>query len=101
MRDRLAREPFKLGSKFFQQFPSMDSFQLTQLREAGRHCERISGESSCLVNRAVRRKLIHNFGAPAKRADRQSATDHFAKRGQIWTNAINLLGAPARYTKTC
>jgi hypothetical protein len=100
MRDRLARELFKLGAKFFQQFPSIDSFQLAQLCEAGRHCERISGECSCLVNRTVGRKLIHNFGAPAKRADRQSAADDFSKSGQIGFDPVNLLGAPARYAKT-
>src|SRR4029453_13111722 len=100
MRDRIARALFKLGAKFFQQFPSIDSFQLTQLREADRHCERISGECSCLVNRAIGRKLIHNLGAPAECADRQSSADDLSKSGQIGFDSVNLLGAPARYTKT-
>src|SRR6266571_1675820 len=99
-RDSLARELFKLYAKFFQQFPSIDSLHLAQLREAGSHCERISGERPCLVNRTIRRKLIHNFGAPAKRADRQSAADDFSKSGQIGFDSVNLLSAPARYPKT-
>src|SRR5438093_1028858 len=96
----LADELFKLCAKFFEQLPSIDSFQFTHLRKTGRHCERISRERPCLVHRTVGRKLIHNLGASAKRTDRQPATDHFAKRGQIWINAIKLLGTTARHPKT-
>src|SRR5919106_4008360 len=100
MRDGLARELFELCAKFFQQFPSIDSFQLPQLRETGRHCERVSGERPCLVNRTIRRKLIHDFGAPAERADWQSAADYFAKRRQVGFDSIDLLCAPPHDAKS-
>src|SRR5919106_596505 len=100
MRDGLARELFELCAKFFQQFPSIDSFQVPQLREAGRHCERISGQCSRLVNGTVGRKLIHNFGAPAERADWQSAADYFAKRREVGFDSIDLLCAAPRDAKS-
>ena len=66
--------------KFFEQFPAVDSLQFAQLRETGGHRQRISGQRSGLIHRAVRRKLVHDFGASAERADRQTAADHFSKR---------------------
>ena len=40
-RDHIARELFELRSEFFEQFPTIDSFELAQLGKTSGHCQRI------------------------------------------------------------
>src|SRR6516225_1816099 len=68
--DRCARELFKSRAQFFEQFPAVDSLKLAQLRQTCSERERIARQRSGLIHRAVRRKLVHNLGAPAECADR-------------------------------
>ena len=47
-----------------------DSLKLAQLRQTGSERERIARQRSGLIHRAVRRKLVHDVGAPAERPNR-------------------------------
>src|SRR6266508_1495901 len=70
-------EFFELRAKLFQQFPSVDAFEFTQLHETRSHRQRIARQRARLVNGAIWRKLVHDFGSPAECADWQSAANYF------------------------
>src|SRR5262249_3285626 len=61
---------FNLRAQLVEQFPAVDPLQFAQLRETGGHCNGISRQCSCLIHWTVRGKLVHDFGAAAKCADR-------------------------------
>ena len=90
---------FELRAKLLESLPTIDPLELAQLRQTGRHRQRIAGQRSRLINRTERRELIHDFRATAERTDRQSAADHFAERGQIRPNAVDFLRTAARDAK--
>src|SRR5205814_2051019 len=98
--DRFARESLKLRAEFFEEFPAIDPFELTQLRQSRRHRQRISRKRPRLINWSIRGKLVHDFGASPECADRQTTADHFTQHGQIRFDSINFLSAAARDTKT-
>src|SRR5438093_2322605 len=98
--DRCARELFKLRAPFFEQFPAVNSLKLTQLRQTGSERDRIARQRSGLIHRAIRRKLVHDFGAPAECPNRQSAADYLSQCSEIWLHAVNLLCAATRNTES-
>ena len=59
----------------------------------------ISGQCSCLVDRSVRRKLIHDFCASAECAHWQATADDFAECGEIRPDIVELLRATGRESK--
>ena len=87
--------------------PSSSSSFQPLIRSSSRSCarpaamrQRIARQRPGLINRTVRRKLVHDFGASAKCADRQSAADYFSKRSQIRFDSVNFLRAAARDAKS-
>src|SRR5262250_161895 len=90
-RDRLSRELFELRTERFEQFPTVDSFQLAQLRETSCHRQRISRQCSGLINGAVGRKPVHDFRASAECANWQAAADNFSKGREIRCDAVDFL----------
>src|SRR2546421_721191 len=84
----------------FEQVPTIDSFELPQLRQPRRERERIARKRPGLINPTIRRKLVHNLGPPPKRPNRQSAPDYFTKGGQVWTHSGETPHAAASDTKT-
>src|SRR5581483_1702662 len=62
--------------------------------------QRISRQRSGLINRAERRKFVHNFGAPPKRANRQAAANHLPQRGEVRFHPIDFLRATASQAET-
>src|SRR5438270_630744 len=83
----------------FEQVPAIDSFELTQLRQPRRKRERITRKRSGLIDRTLRGKFVHDFGAAPKRADRQAAADHFTEGSQIGTHTGETLHATGADTK--
>ena len=67
--------------------------------EAGDHGDRISGQRSCLVDRAQRRELLHDIAPAAECADRHAAADDFAECGQVRAHAVQRLRAAQRNAK--
>src|SRR4051794_7599273 len=74
-------------------------FEVMEHRNARCHCERISAQSSRLVNRAYRRHFLHNFGSTAVSGKRQTSTYDFAQGRQVGPYAIQLLRAAVAHTK--
>jgi hypothetical protein len=68
--DCVTRKSFKLRAQLVDQFLAVDSFEFAQLRQTSSHCDGISRQGSCLIHRTIRGKLVHDFGAAAKCADR-------------------------------
>src|SRR5882757_3917608 len=66
MVDGTPREFLELRAKFFEQFPSVDPFELAQLRETCGHGQRISRQRPRLIHGTFWRKLVHDFGSAAK-----------------------------------
>ena len=70
-----------------------------QRREAGRHRDRVPGQGSCLVDRAVGRDVRHDVGTAAERGGRHAAADDLAQRGEIRLDAEQGLCAALGDTK--
>ena len=100
MVDDTPREFFELRAKFFEQFPSVDPFELAQLRETSGHRQRISRQRPRLIHGTIRRKLIHDFGRSTERTDWQSTADYLSQCCKIGFDSIDFLGAAACQTET-
>ncbi len=69
---------------------------LGEHRQASRRREGIPRERSGLINGAGGSHLLHQLPRAAVGADRQSASEDFAERGQVGPHAVDLLGATRR-----
>ena len=59
--------------------------------QPGGHRDRISGQRSRLVDRAVRRNAVHDVGAATKCRRRHAAADDLAERRQVRRDAVDRL----------
>ena len=60
---------------------------LFQGRQTGRHRDRIAGQGAGLIDRAERCQLVHDLGAAAEGANRQTAADDLAQGDEIGLHA--------------
>jgi hypothetical protein len=77
---------------FFKVLPSVGVQEGLEAREAGSHGDRVSGESSRLVDRTCWGAEIHEFGPSGEGPNREPATDDFAKSDQVWGDSIMRAG---------
>src|SRR2546426_12703113 len=75
--------------------------ELAHRRKAGRHSERVAVVCPALrkVWLSPRVEQLHHVCAAAERRDGQAASDDLAKGGEIWCDAVQLLGSPGSDTK--
>src|SRR5208283_172760 len=63
---------------------------------SGGHRQRISAQRSGLVDQAERRQLVHHVGASAEGPAGQAAAQDLAQRGEVGSDAVELLCAAER-----
>src|SRR2546423_2558104 len=72
-------QAFKVRTAFFERFPGIHAIEFAQLGQSRGQSEWISGQSPRLIDRALRRKMVHDFGTSAKCTHREPSSDDFSK----------------------
>ena len=68
-------------------------------RQTGAHRQRIAGQRAGLVDGSAGRDVTHDVAPAAIGGDREPAADHFAQRGEVGLDVVELLSAAGRHAE--